>query len=138
VFSVYNSNNTNASGADHIAYCFAEVAGYSKFGKYTGNGNADGTFVYTGFKPSIVIVKSTGSQNNWEQRDNKRPGYNLTSGTLYTNDSAAENTGEGIDMVSNGFKLRASGNGQNGSHTYVYMAFGQPIVSNSGQPGTAR
>ena len=140
VFGVQSgSTSNNWSGDNFIAYCFAEKKGYSKFGSYTGNGNADGTFVYTGFKPAFVLLKNSTGANGWEMRDNKRPGYNLSSGTLAPNSSDAETTGEGIDILSNGFKLRASGNGQNGANTYIYMAFAEaPFVNSNGVPCNAR
>jgi len=137
VFSIGSDGDVNASSASIIAYCFADVQGYSKFGSYTGNGNADGTFVYTGFKPTWVMFKNRDGTNSWEIRDDKRS-YNLNGDTLWANTSDAGSVGEGIDFLSNGFKCRASGAGQNGSATYVYAAFGQPIISNSGVVATAR
>ena len=130
----------NASGGTYVCYAFAEKQGYSKFGGYTGNGNADGTFVYTGFRPAFVIQKCSSAVFAWEMRDNKRPGYNLSSGTIYPNSNEAEGTGEGIDILSNGFKCRASGGGQNGSgNTYIYMAFAEaPFVNSKGVPCNAR
>ena len=142
VFSVYNSNNTNASGADHIAYCFAEKNGFSKFGKYTGNGNADGPFVYTGFKPAFVSIKKTSGTGDWYTYDDKRLGYNADNNALYLDLTNAEATSEDIDILSNGFKLvspsaNAEINGSGGN--YIYMAFAKsPIVSSNNIPGTAR
>ena len=87
-----------------IAYCFAEKSGYSKFGKYTGNGNADGTFVYTGFKPTWVLGKRTDSANNWYLFDTVRDPFNLTTKKLRPDTSAAENdnSSKAIDILSNG------------------------------------
>jgi hypothetical protein len=131
-----------------IAYCFAEKTGYSKFGSYTGNGNSNGPFVYTGFKPAFVIYKGAVGGNavdNWEMADNKRSPYNGIENVLYPNLNSAEGTGvtTRIDMLSNGFKMRTNGSDYNGSgQTYIYMAFAEePLVANSGTdgvPATAR
>ena len=145
VFSVYNSNNTNASGADHIAYCFAEKKGYSKYGSYRGNGNSDGAFIYTGFSPAIIIAKKTSGGSDWIIWDNKRDGYNETLKRLYPNDPAPEenSTTQGVDFLSNGFKLRGTNsNAWNASGgAYIFMAFAEsPFVANVGEsiPTTAR
>jgi len=127
-----------------IAYCFAEKKGYSKFGSYTGNGNSDGTFVYTGFKPAFVMVKRTDTTGTWHINDTKRDTYNRMSHSLFPNLSDAESsTGWFVDYVSNGFKIRDSGNDVNASGgSYIYMAFAEePLVANSGTdgvPATAR
>jgi hypothetical protein len=127
-----------------MAYCFAEIPGYSKFGSYIGNGNADGTFVYTGFKPSFVIIKGAISGDgdaaqSWELYDNKRLGYNIDNNNLKPNTNAVESTGDRVDLLSNGFKIRVNSDGVNdNASTYIYMAFGQPIISNSGVCATAR
>ena len=142
VFSVGAFNETNRSGGELIAYCFAEKKGFSKFGSYTGNGSADGSFIYTGFAPAFVIVKQTNaSGESWKMYDNKRPGYNLVNNWLEPDDSQAEGTGSNqIDMVSNGFKARATNTAMNASgSTYIYMAFAEePLVSSNGVPATAR
>tara|TARA_R100001594_G_scaffold11601_1_gene26064 strand:- start:34 stop:1035 length:1002 start_codon:yes stop_codon:yes gene_type:complete len=139
VFTLGNSGTVN-EGYNYVAYLWTGKQGYSKFGSYNGNGETDGIFVYTGFRPAMVLLKSTTSTNGWEMRDNKRPGYNLSTGTLAPNSSDAESTGEGIDILSNGFKCRASGNGQNGSgNRYMYMAFAEaPFVNSNGVPCNAR
>lgn len=125
-----------------IAYCFAEVKGFSKFGGYTGNGNADGTFVYTGFKPAFLIVKeSSASGNNWQIGDNKRNGYNVIAPRLEASTSSSEYTNlSWVDFVSNGFKIRSSDGAFNtSSNTYIYMAFAEnPFVSSKSIPTTAR
>jgi len=138
VFSVGTSGASNESG-EMIAYCFAEKTGYSKFGSYVGNGNADGTFVYTGFKPSFVIIKKDGT-GNWQLFDNKRVGYNQDNHVLRPNLSNAECTScVEIDILSNGFKLRnTDGDGNTGSGDYIYMAFGQSLVGSNNVPCTAR
>ena len=111
-----------------IAYCFAEIEGYSKFGTYTGNGSTDGTFVYTGFRPAFIIIKQTNTTNNWIMMDNKRGNINPDLGWLYPDDPSAEDTGSSryTDFVSNGMKIRNGGTGMNTSGgTYIYMAFAE-------------
>jgi hypothetical protein len=145
VFSLGNSSFTNGSGNSIIAYCFAEKKGYSKFGSYTGNGNADGPFVYTGFRPAWLMIKqSSGAGNDWLIYDNKRDTSNVASTILLANGSGAEATGQSfnfIDLLSNGFKLRGSDARNNGSGgTMIYMAFAEsPFVTGaSAIPTTAR
>ena len=140
VFSV--GTNANTGGASNfIAYCFAEKQGFSKFGSYIGNGNADGTFIYTGFKPSMIIVKRTDSLGSWRMWDNKRNPYNLTDTNLRPNTSDTDDTsGNQIDMLSNGFKIRATvniGDTNASGGSYIYMAFAEePLVGDN--PATAR
>jgi len=142
VFTVGTTAGTNGSGNSMIAYCFAEVKGFSKFGSYVGNGSADGTFCFTGFKPAFVMVKRTDSTENWYMKDNKRDPYNpVFQSTLMANLSNAEYvdwTGTTIDYLSNGFKLRTTDSAVNGSGaTYIYMAFAEePLVGDN--PATAR
>ena len=142
VFSLGTNAPVNGSGKNLIAYCFAEKTGYSKFGSYVGNGNADGTFVYTGFRPAWVLIKQTNTTNNWILMDNKRPGYNLTNSFLEPDGNGAEivnNANNRIDMLSNGFKIRGTGTGTNASSgNYIYMAFGQSLVGSNNVPCTAR
>ena len=142
VFSVGASGDVNASSGTFVHYCFAEVKGYSKMGKYTGNGNADGRFVYTGFRPAWLMVKISSGQNEWILRDNKRDIDNSTNHTIYPNLGNAEagGSGEGIDFLSNGFKLRLSAGSLNGNNsTYIYMAFAEnPFVNSNGIPVNAR
>jgi hypothetical protein len=127
-----------SSSNDFIAYCFAEKQGYSKFGSYVGNGNANGTFVYTGFKPAWVMCKSTASTSDWYIYDNKREGYNKDNDHLLANSTAVEATADEIDMLSNGFKLRIATD-PNVAEAYIYMAFAEhPFVSSEGVPTTAR
>jgi len=140
VFSVGSSALSNKSSDAMIAYCFAEKQGYSKFGSYTGNGNANGTFTYTGFKPAWILIKRTDGAANWEIYDNKRLGYNSSNPPLYPDLTNAEGGNGRVDILSNGFKIvTTSGNlGGNGGR-YVYLAFAeQPFVSSSGVPATAR
>ena len=125
-------------------YAFAEKTGYSKMGYYTGNENADGPFVYTGFRPAMVIIKkhTSGTSQNWRIIDNKRIGYNEANYHLYPNLTNQEGTNYFIDQLSNGFKIRGSANDTNGSNgAYIYMAFAaEPLVANVGEsiPATAR
>jgi hypothetical protein len=126
VFSLGNSSTVNGSGDSYVAYCFAEVAGYSKFGIYTGNGSTDGRFVYTGMRPAFVMIKRTDDVGEWVMKDTTRSPYNADGLTLLANRSDAE-YGSGnteIDELSNGFKLRTTSASANASGgTYVYMAF---------------
>jgi len=143
VFSVGNAGASNASGTNNmIAYCFAEKTGYSKFGSYTGNGNADGTFVYTGFKPSFVIFKrATTSGASWCIIDTVRqPNNTNTLEFPAANLDAAETTGNyQKDFLSNGFKIRsATDNFNKSGDTYIYIAFGQSIVGTNNIAATAR
>ena len=141
VFSVGTNARTNNNTSNYIAYCFAEKTGYSKFGSYTGNGNADGTFIYTGFKPSFVFVKRTDGVDNWFINDNKRNPFNEAENPLRPNLSTEEysGTGYGIDILSNGFKVRTADQGFNASGgNYIFMAFGQSIVGSNNIPATAR
>jgi len=136
-------NAVNASGKDYIAYCFAEKKGYSKFGSYTGNGNADGAFGYTGFKPAWLLIKRTDSAQHWILTDSTRNTFNVASKRLFPNLSDAEATSSGtndFDLLSNGFKCRTNHVEINTSGgTYIYMAFAEhPFVSSKGVPVTAR
>jgi len=139
VFSVGASDSNNKSGNTIIAYCFAEKAGYSKFGSYTGNGNADGSFIYTGFKPAFVIYKNTTQTDSWFIHDNKRQGYNPENELLFADLSNAESTVNRLDLFSNGFKATDSDKGVNANgNNYIYMAIGQSIVGSNNVPATAR
>ena len=124
---------TNDNGDKHICYAFSEVEGYSKFGKYTGNGSTDGTFVYTGFRPALVITKQTNSTGSWFIFDNKRNGFNETEPYTMVNTSNVEATDLGWDLLSNGFKQRNSYSATNSSgNTFTYLAFAEsPFKNNS-------
>jgi hypothetical protein len=137
VFSISTDSAVNASGATYVAYCFTEKTGYSKFGSYVGNSNADGTFVYTGMKPSFVLLKKTNGTEAWLLMDNKRQGYNPENEYLVPNSNTVEGTANHIDLLSNGFKLTTNGGGFNVGN-FIYMAFGQSIVGNNNVPATAR
>ena len=136
-WGAYNTND-----ATYIAYCFAEKTGYSKFGSYTGNGNSDGTFVYTGFKPAFFIAKRTSASGDpWVLIDNKRNTFNALSNTLTPSDSNAENTGtDRADFLSNGIKIKTTSDAWNGSgSSYIYIAFADaPLVGTNNVPCTAR
>jgi len=139
VFSIGTSGWTNASGQNYVAYCFAEKAGYSKFGSYTGNGNADGTFVYTGFKPTMLILKNTQTAKDWNIWDTKRDLSNGAKHLLYVSLNNAESSSTAyLDILSNGFKLRDTNNKWNSAENFIYMAFGQSLVGSNNVPCTAR
>jgi len=141
VITFGNDDDVNGNTENYVAYFFAEKKGYSKFGSYTGNGNADGTFIYTGFKPSFVLVKQTNaSGEDWFICDNKREGYNGENNRLLPNANSSESTDSPIDILSNGFKARQSGAAVNGSGSnYIYMTFAEsPFVTSTGIPTTAR
>jgi hypothetical protein len=144
LFTLGNLSNTNGNTNTYIAYCFAEVKGFSKFGGYTGN-NSLNNFVYTGFKPAFVMIKVTSTTEQWCIKDNKRNTYNVLDRQLFANASNAEDyntTNHLIDFVSNGFNLKdnTTQNLTNGSgQTYIYMAFAEnPFTSFKGIPCTAR
>jgi hypothetical protein len=131
----------NKSSEPYIAYCFAEKKGYSKFGSYTGNGNADGVFCYTGMKPAFVMIKTTGSiASNWQIFDNRRPSYNPNDNIAANNDSTEDTaSNKFIDIVSNGFKARKANVINESGEGYIYMAFAeQPLVGTNNIPATAR
>ena len=141
VFYVSGERSVNGNGENLIAYCFAEKQGFSKFGRYDGNNSDDGPFIYTGFKPAFVIIKSY-STNPWILLDNKRGSYNVNQSKLFPNDSVAENndTSNGIDFLSNGLKIRRNNSEINASGTaYIYMAFAEaPLVGSNNVPATAK
>ena len=141
IFYVGSDGATNASGGTYVAYCFAEIQGYSAFGKYRGNANAsDGTFVNCGFRPSMVIQKRLDGSDNWFIFDEKRDGFNEDNEYLFPNLTQAESSGVNrVDLFSNGFKLTTAdgGNNANGG-PYLYMAFGQTLVGSNNVPANAR
>jgi len=132
VFSLGDDTNLNENGQTHIAYCFNEVEGYSKFGSYTGNGSTNGTFVFTGFRPAWVMVKRIDTTNDWPISDNKRSLFNLVDKALYANLSNSESTANRYDFLSNGFKIRNNLNESNASGgSYIYLAFAESPFKNS-------
>ena len=142
-FSVGTRQENNQSGEDIIAYCFAEKQGFSKFGSYTGNGNADGVYLHLGFFPSLLIVKSIDSHNQWIMMDTKRtPANTGTVPELFADLSAAENsaTDGRFDFLPNGVKAKGTNAAVNASGaTYIYMAWADtPFVNSKGVPANAR
>lgn len=133
----YTHNSTNR----YVAYCFADVKGYSKFGSYTGNGSTDGTFIYTGFKPAYIMIKVTSTADNWNVLDNKRDPENTGSElVLYPDLNNSEGAAVRGDFLSNGFKCRTTNVSVNASGaTYIYAAFAEnPLVGTNNIPTTAR
>ena len=136
-----SANVHNESGIDYVAYLWAEKKGYSKFGSYTGNGSSDGSYIHLGFKPAWVMTRRTDTTENWAIFDNKRDGFNVNNRILLANVTDAENTtATYLDLLSNGFKARATSGALNASGgTYIYMAFAEsPFVTSTGIPTTAR
>lgn len=129
VFTLGTDTDANANGATTIAYCWSEVAGFSKFGSYTGNGSTDGPFVYTGFRPAFVMTKKSSGGGDWYMWDNERIiAANGDAGLLYAQSSLAESdyNAAGIDLLANGFKIRNADSSDNGSgSTMIYMAFAE-------------
>ena len=142
--TTFTVSSSVAANDNNIAYCLAEKKGYSKFGSYNGNGNANGTFVYTGFKPAFVMVKRSSATDNWMITDNKRSssgGNNVIDRRIIPNLANAEYTNTSpMDLLSNGFKHRDGDNINNASgSTYIYLAFAEnPIVGSNNVPATAR
>jgi hypothetical protein len=133
--------NTNTE--NYIAYVFAEKQGYSKFGSYEGNGNADGTFVYTGFQPEFIIQKDIDSARSWGMfyRQAETDLGNTIDNYIIadTNDAEGESASNAVDFLSNGFKFRGSGAVINTTSTYIYAAFSSaPFVNSNGVPCNAR
>jgi hypothetical protein len=126
VFSLGSNDESNKSSQTHIAYCFAEKEGYSKFGSYTGNGSSEGVFIYTGFRPAFFMCKRVDSSGGWLIFDDQRVGYNQRNNHLLANDTANEYSDINSDIVSNGFKFRSGGGDHNGSGaSYIYVAFAE-------------
>ena len=147
VFGVANDFWVNSASTNYIAYCFAEKQGYSKLGKYVGNGSADGTFVYTGFRPAFVLVKNASAVESWVLYDTTRNPYNVADLKISPNTGDNENGNSGIggatynniDILSNGFKCRSNNAATNGSgNTIIYMAFAENPFVAGGIPTTAR
>jgi len=140
--SIFNVdyNNIVTQNEAYVAYVFAPIQGYSKFGKYTGNSNADGTFVYLGFKPAWLIVKRVSNTGNWLIFNNASDTYNMTSQALKADTNNAQTSGYwNIDFLSNGFKLRATDAELNGGATFVYAAFAaEPLVGTNNVFSLAR
>ena len=135
-----NNNNVNENGDRFVAYCFAEVESYSKFGIYTGNGSLDGPFVYCGFRPAWVMIKRADGSGEWFMVDTSRNPYNSSDQDLFANFTTAETSSSGKDLLSNGFKIRESGASMNASGgSFIFMAFAEnPFGGNGVSPATAR
>jgi len=116
----------NASSNNYIAYCFANAENLCRVGSYTGNGSTDGPMIYTGHRPALLLIKRTDATNNWHLVDSERDTFNVVDATLYPNLSNSEATTTTADFLSNGFKIRASGNFANASGgTYIYLAIAE-------------
>ena len=138
VFTIGTASGVNTSGASYVAYCWAEKPGFFKAGVYKGNGNANGPFFYTGFKPSMFFLKADRDEA-WYLWDNKRLGYNVDNNQIYPSLSDAESTTDGVDILSNGVKIRYASAGWNNSGTSnYYLAWGQSLVGSNNVPCTAR
>jgi hypothetical protein len=126
-FAIGSDTSIGANTATYVAYCWTPIAGYSAFGSYTGNGSTDGPFVYLGFRPKFVMFKRTDAVEQWAIRDTARDTYNASELELFPNlSNAEEDNNLGIDLISNGFKIRNSANRYNASGgTYIYMAFAE-------------
>ena len=138
--TVSNGDDNNQTGSN-MAYCFTSIQGFSKFGSYTGNGNTNGTFVYTGFRPSLVIVKiSSGTTGSWCTYSSKVLGYNDDNDEFLANDPGVPGVGNNISIYSNGFKMLKTTAETNGSgNSFVYMAWAEaPFVNSKGVPCNAR
>ena len=142
VFTIGTSHKTNADGEKYIANCFTNIQGYSKAGKYIGTGNANGPFIYLGFKPAWLLVKMDANGESWNILDIKRNTSNPANTRIDPDTNAAEatNSAYAVDFLSNGFKLRnTGGNFNSDGSTYYYAAFAEhPFVSSKGVPCTAR
>ena len=134
-----NMIELNNNGSANIAYAFAPVKGYSHFGVYIGNGNANGPFVYTGFRPAWLMIKRTDDTGKWIIMDSKRQGYNMSNKVLYANANNAQESAT-TALYSNGFKVRETWTGVNANTgEYIYAAFAEfPFVSSNSKAGTAR
>ncbi len=121
------ADQTNdSSSSTYVAYCFHPVEGYSKFGSYTGNGSADGTFVYTGFRPAWVMIKRTDTTSNWAIFDSTRDPINAGGRELFANEPNAEQSNSADwDFVSNGIKFRRNYTDNSSGGTFIYMAFAE-------------
>ena len=142
VFSIGTNSEVNASSGTFVAYCFAEIEGYSQFGSYVANAAANGPFIYTGFKPAFIIFKCITATRTYVMYDNARDPFNVVNDRLFPNtadpnDPHASN--DHVDFLSNGFKMRSAGTLLNAAGTYIFMAFAEnPFGGDGAAPGTAR
>jgi len=131
VFTIGDPGFLWGSGFTYVAYCWSEIAGFSRFGSYTGNGSTDGPFVYTGFRPKFIMYKRTDATQSWILMDTSRSPYNVADKFLGANFADSEYTGTILDMLSNGFKVREAGTQTNANGgTYIYMAFAENPFKN--------
>ena len=144
VFTVGSAGDVNTSSGTHVAYCFTDIQGYSKYGTYEGNNNSNGPFIYLGFQPALFIVKNVDSTAAWRIYSNKisnQNGFNDLDRLLYANTNEAESgTGHVVDFLSNGIKIRSNGVSFN-NHTgqVLCLAFAEaPIVGSNNVPATSR
>ena len=142
VWTVGSGSGSNQSTKTYVAYLWTSIQGFSHFGTYEGNGNADGTFVPLSFRPAFIMIKNTGASENWCIKDNKRSPYNpnIIHVTADASDSETSTTALSIDFLSNGFKIRGTNSAINTDNgTYIYMAFAEaPLVNSNGVPGCAK
>jgi len=139
--AIASNTEFNSSGDNFITYVFAEKEGYCKINSYTGNGSSDGAFVYTGFRPALILMKSLTGTENWLIYDDVRDPFNVTDEALLPNTGdQSGGSSNAMDLLSNGFKFRSSAGSLNGSsQTYFYMAIAKnPFVDSSGVPANAR
>ena len=142
VIKTGEQDDVNRANSNYICYAWTSIQGFSKFGKYVGNASADGPFIYTGFQPAWIMIKTVSTTDDWYIFDNEREGYNPSVWRIRANTTGGDTTGTDntVDHLSNGFKLRFTGGSINGSGlTYIYMAFAKhPFVTSTGVPTTAR
>jgi hypothetical protein len=132
VFSIGNGVEVNTNTEKYVAYCWAEIAGFSKFGSYTGNASSDGPFVYCGFRPKYVLLKNASAAFNWTVWDTSRNTYNVVNNYLLPNGADAEASNNSLDILSNGFKIRDPNAFDNGSgNTIIFAAFAENPFRNS-------
>jgi len=128
VFTLGTRTESNNNGSTYVAYCFAEVQGFSKFGSYTGNGSTDGPFVYCGFRPKYILIKASAVTGDWFVYDAVRNTFNAANSLLYPNLANAEATGASVamDLLSNGFKFRGTSSALNANgQAMIFMAFAE-------------
>ena len=136
LFTTGTDGRIGSSGIDYIAYCFADITGYQKIGRYVGNGSTNGAFIYTGFRPSLVVYKNISQSDEWFVKDNKRPGHNPTDLMFWSADNA-ETSLDRMNFYSNGFKATTTDKGANvDGNSYIYLAIGQPLVGSNNTPST--
>jgi hypothetical protein len=139
VFTVDSDGQVNGNGQTFVAYCFKKRRGFFTTGEFTANGQADGPFLFCGFKPAFVIIKRKTSTNDWFMFDNKTSPNNTTNAYLRANTDGAAGSYDWIDLVSNGIKIRNTSDGANSNgNTYLFFAWGQPLVGSNNIPSVAR